>query len=130
MRYHRHHWPTAEEREARAQAAIHVAFACVDCSVNTSDIHEYYMVHDELWLGAGMTFDGGMLCIGCLEDRLGRDLTHKDFTDAPVNHGVFRQSERLLNRLGSTTIWYSPEIGVFTIGEDGQSTLIHQGGQQ
>ncbi|WP_246763828.1 hypothetical protein [Rhizobium bangladeshense] len=74
-------------------------FECVDCSVNTGDTCEYYMVHDELWEGVGMTPHGGMLCIGCLEDRLGRMLTSRDFTDAPVNWGIFRQSVRLGDRL-------------------------------
>jgi hypothetical protein len=27
----------------------------------------------------------GMLCVGCLERRLGRQLTHRDFIDYPIN---------------------------------------------
>jgi hypothetical protein len=42
-----------------------------------------------------------MLCIGCLEERLGRRLNANDFTDAPVNHGFTWQSERLQNRLAA-----------------------------
>jgi hypothetical protein len=47
---------------------------------------------------------GHMLCIGCLEQRLGRLLTKDDFTDAPVNSiwmGV--GSTRLKNRLQRKT---------------------------
>lgn len=75
-------------------------FLCVDCGFNT--IHcEYYMVHDEIWSGAGMP-DEGMLCIGCLEERLGRELTAKDFTHAPVNQCEGGQkSERLQSRLSN-----------------------------
>jgi hypothetical protein len=43
------------------------------------------MVRDELWAAAGMTPDGGCLCIECLEARLGRQLDRSDFTDASVN---------------------------------------------
>lgn len=44
-----------------------------------------------------------ILCIGCLEKRIGRTLTACDFTDCPVNdlndpHWADR-SKRLLNRL-------------------------------
>jgi hypothetical protein len=45
---------------------------------------EHYMVHPKVWKKAGM--DRGFLCIGCLERRLGRRLTAKDFTDAPINN--------------------------------------------
>lgn len=81
------------------EALIHKQFDCVNCSVNTQDTNEYYMVHDELWSRAGMAPTGGMLCIGCLEQRLGRGLTAADFTDAPVNHGSFAYSFRLAERL-------------------------------
>lgn len=77
------------------------AFICVDCSVNTSEIDEYYMVQDRVWVGqAHMKKDGGMLCLGCLETRIGRLLTPADFTHCPVNEGIFGRSERFLNRLG------------------------------
>ena len=46
------------------------------------------MVHDHIWAEAGMRTDcglSGMLCIGCLERRIGRTLTKADFTSAGVN---------------------------------------------
>lgn len=57
------------------------------------------MVHDELWSRTGL--DHGMLCIGCLEARLGKLLTARDFTDAPINdiwgnNGSPRLIERLM----------------------------------
>jgi hypothetical protein len=80
-------------------------FACLDCGVDTGRINEYYMVTDEAWLSANPLEDG-MLCIGCLEGRLGRRLTPEDFTRCPLNtnHTISRghpKSERLLERLGA-----------------------------
>lgn len=76
------------------------AFLCLDCRVHTGEINEYFMVHDDLWFSVNP--DGeGMLCLGCLEARLGRPLAAADFTDAPVNRQSFaRQSERLRTALG------------------------------
>lgn len=63
-------------------------------------IDEYYMVHDDLWEIATEDFGGhGMLCIGCLESRLGGNLVASDFPDYPINRGVFHYSTRLKNRL-------------------------------
>jgi hypothetical protein len=41
------------------------------------------MVHDSVWKLAGMGPD--MLCIGCLEARLGRKLEPHSFTDVLCN---------------------------------------------
>ena len=74
-------------------------FDCLDCGVNTADAHEYYMVKDNIWLKAHPK-DDGMLCIACLETRLGRVLTCNDFTDAPVNNvNGWKQSNLLVARL-------------------------------
>lgn len=76
-------------------------FICVDCGVSTYDNDEYYMVHDHVWNSVDMYAYSGMLCIGCLENRLGRELTPSDFPKYPVNDKWFsKKSERLLNRLG------------------------------
>jgi hypothetical protein len=75
------------------------AFVCLGCGQNTSDMDEYYMVYDDVWLKAHPKRDG-MLCVGCLENRLGRELNGTDFTRAPINCGIFfGQSERLRERL-------------------------------
>lgn len=77
-------------------------FLCLDCGVDTGEIDEYYMVRDDVWLAAVESKSSGMLCIGCLEKRLGRTLAHTDFTDAPVNFmGPF--SMRLRDRLAHDT---------------------------
>lgn len=78
---------------------------CHDCKINVSThsgIQEYaYMVYDHIWEKAGMSSQGGMLCIRCLERRLGRKLTKDDFDSlVPINSGrIFEQSKRLQERL-------------------------------
>lgn len=76
-------------------------FDCMDCGINTSRIEEYYMVLQKLWEWATGKQSKGILCIGCLEGRIGRRLTQKDFIDCPVNNdNTTRKSERLLSRIG------------------------------
>ncbi len=49
------------------------------------------------------------LCVGCLEERLGRRLTSYDFTDAPLNAIALAVStDRLVDRL--TTPERSPAV--------------------
>ena len=76
------------------------AFDCLDCPENTLLIHEYYMVLDEIWNAVVPEVDG-MLCVGCLEKRLGRTLTKHDFSQYPINElpGIIERSLRLTNRL-------------------------------
>ena len=59
-------------------------FLCLDCKVSTLFTNEYYMVNDSLWTAAN-PLDNGMLCVSCLEGRIGRELHSGDFIDAPVN---------------------------------------------
>jgi hypothetical protein len=60
---------------------------------------EVYVVHDKVWRKAGNP--PGCLCIGCLEKRLGRHLTRKDFKlDEPFNSPMMEASERLRDRRG------------------------------
>lgn len=86
----------------------YVPMPCVDCTTDTAQrgVDEYFMVTDKVWAAAGIDRRGGMLCVGCLEARLGRRLTAADFTAVPVNDwrsGPFglpwHGSARLLNRL-------------------------------
>lgn len=77
-------------------------FVCMDCRVDTSAINEYYMVNDSLWkvVTTKRHDSDGMLCIACLEARIGRKLVPADFTAAPINSGtIFELSERLIDRL-------------------------------
>lgn len=85
---------------------------CADCGVGTFTIGEYYMVKDDIWEEAwagrrkSWTSLPGqeILCIGCLESRIGRTLMSCDFTDSPVNRDDHdRKSDRLINRLTTQT---------------------------
>lgn len=74
-------------------------FACLDCGKDTGRLGEHYYVHDEVWLSV-VADKTGMLCVGCLEKRLGRQLTAGDFPDVFINSPKFGlKSERLLDRL-------------------------------
>ena len=78
------------------------SFICLDCGINTlTQTEEYYVVHDDVWLASGLTKSAGMLCIGCLEERIGRELTAADFPDYPINKGVFPHSTRLQLRMAA-----------------------------
>ena len=83
-------------------------FICLDCGCDTYN-WEYYSVHKELWrlafkkeLEKGIDRTCGMLCIGCLEKRIGKKLTKEDFRDCPLNRGEdwHTKSSRLQDRLG------------------------------
>lgn len=95
----------------RTEAEIAKAFLCMDCGFDTCNT-EFYMVHNELWLSAGMNTRSGMLCIGCLEKRIGRTLTDNDFTDCLLNQWVkqriepasFRLLERMVGRLTASRL--------------------------
>lgn len=87
-------------RASDEEVRRHHRFVCSDCGEHTSEINEYYMVHDHVWLTAGMAAEGGMLCIGCLEKHLGRELNRSDFTAAPIN-GIGIKSARLAARLAA-----------------------------
>jgi hypothetical protein len=90
---------------------------CCDCGLGTITAGEWYMVKPEVWEQAWrgrrqpwqILVPGQMvLCVGCLENRLGRTLCADDFTDAAVNYpyrpDVYesRVSDRLRDRLTAT----------------------------
>jgi hypothetical protein len=76
-------------------------YNCVDC-IDTDRIDEFYMVTQQLWDEAGAK--GGMLCIGCLEKRLGRELNTHDFIEALINSTQFRRSARLRDRMAKALV--------------------------
>jgi hypothetical protein len=77
---------------------------CFERGVDLFEIGEFaYMVRRDVWLAAVPWEPGGtftFLCIGCLEDRLGRQLTAEDFPDdIPMNFDSRQwRSERLQAR--------------------------------
>jgi hypothetical protein len=69
---------------------------CGDCDGDVFELGERFMVRDEAW---PIRPDGGVLCVGCLEARLGRRLTPEDFIDCGCNRPG-RHSARLIARMG------------------------------
>ena len=62
---------------------------------------EIYEVYDDIWKQTGLEPYNGCLCIGCLESRIGRELTPDDFRrNHPFNN--MKCSERLLKRRKKT----------------------------
>jgi hypothetical protein len=86
----------------------HEEARCNDCGVITTPRPpedgnwEWYMVTDEIWAEAGMSdYNSGFLCIGCLEQRLGRTLTRDDFhKSSGINFSSALASPRLQDRWG------------------------------
>jgi hypothetical protein len=77
--------------------------------VRFTDKCEVYTVREKVWTAAGMEPEGGCLCVGCLEKRLGRALKPKDFErDHPFNVNFFPGTPRLLKRRGSRAVLGSP----------------------
>ena len=105
------------------------SWCCIDCGVNTApgcstraDIEaewnnvarndeqvgtmhfctesEIYMVRKSVWKRANMDGWGGCLCIGCLENRIGRKLKPKDFPADAFNHPDLPCTDRLRDRRG------------------------------
>jgi hypothetical protein len=55
-------------------------WACLDCGRDVLELDEYYMFTDEIWDQVNPSREG-MLCIACLEARLGRELAPEDFIE-------------------------------------------------
>lgn len=71
---------------------------CVDCKQDTK--FEHYFAKNSVWFGEAKMGEEGMLCVGCLETRIGRTLTAADFTDAHINDPRrYSKTTRLVNRL-------------------------------
>jgi hypothetical protein len=56
-------------------------FSCADCGIDMSDDFGYMLVAP-LWLEA-MPGGTGLLCLGCVEHRIGRSLVEADFAITP-----------------------------------------------
>lgn len=72
---------------------------CLDCRVDTGRIGEHYMLVDSVWAQAHNS-KTGMLCVGCVEARIGRRLCAADFNDSYLNRDL-NVSMRLLERMRS-----------------------------
>jgi hypothetical protein len=102
-------WPRRGELWARGNASQLELFdglvlqrpepsvRCLDCDIDTIELGDFYGVNDSVWLEA--VPDGkGMLCLLCLQVRLGRRLTLADFDTAPIN--LLPRLQARLQKLG------------------------------
>jgi hypothetical protein len=88
-----------------------VVSCCADCGIGTITLGEWYWlkadVWGQAWAGRRKPYHGKVpgqeiLCIGCLEKRIGRTLCRADFDDASVNDPDDPTiSERMWERLTS-----------------------------
>jgi hypothetical protein len=74
-------------------------FLCMDCGVDTGKIGDHYMLWDYVWLSV-CDSKFGMLCVNCIEHRLGRRLIAADFNSSYINRLDFGiKSSVLVDRL-------------------------------
>jgi hypothetical protein len=77
---------------------------CIECNMDTSTPtgpNEWFMLVSEVWALTGLSRTGGVLCIGCTERRVGRELAPDDFDGTlGTNRPSLADSDRMLNRLG------------------------------
>ena len=59
---------------------------CWDCDKKA----EYFIVTDIVWKDAGFKTNAGVICMHCIEERLGRELVKDDFRDCSVNKALLR----------------------------------------
>lgn len=72
---------------------------CKDCGKNTRiDDKDYYMINDVLWKIYGV--GEGMLCMDCMEKRIGRKLIAMDLTMCPLNTHYNYYTKSILVRAG------------------------------
>lgn len=69
--------------------------SCYDCGSSPWDMGEDFYVNDKLWKQV-MPLDG-IICIGCFEKRLGRQLTKKDFKPWARKNRWYGDQRRKLN---------------------------------
>jgi hypothetical protein len=75
-------------------------FLCIDCGVDTNEIGEIYWVKRNVWARSGLSEWDGYLCVGCLEQRLGRRLRLEDFlANSLINRVPMFRSTRLKSRM-------------------------------
>lgn len=112
-------------------------YPCADCGAETI-VTEFYMVTNDVWSEAsGCGPAPQFLCIGCLEQRLGRRLTPPDFTDCLLNEITrITGSDRIRARLGPLTDegfasiahyrgWFDPQLRI-PLGEPSRTPAFQR----
>lgn len=87
-------------RKANKAKRSRKRWLCAGCGEDTSLMKEHYFLNTELWLQVNNGQERGMLCIGCVEKRLGRKLNTFDFPSVHINNPKLNSmSTRLHNRI-------------------------------
>ncbi|GAA1482972.1 hypothetical protein GCM10009624_34120 [Gordonia sinesedis] len=73
---------------------ISMDWRCLGCGVDMFSLDEYFLLRGDLWRSIVPNGDGHM-CVGCVEQSLGRRLVRDDFTKPSLNG---RYSDRLRDR--------------------------------
>ena len=60
-------------------------FNCKCCGKSTLTNRDYYMLEDKLWLELNNGKYEGMMCMDCVESKLGRKIAIKDLAPVPLN---------------------------------------------
>jgi hypothetical protein len=83
-----------------AQKNLHKSW-CGDCGVRVFECGEYYSLRDSVWKSVARKSE--MLCVGCIEERLGRLLVNRDFRPCPLTDEIplnpRNYSARLISRV-------------------------------
>lgn len=77
---------------------VHLDWTCMDCGRDTSASNERYSLKDTIWRRVNPIILG-MLCLKCVDDRLGRALYRSDFSSAPINAKFAHVCPALAERL-------------------------------
>ena len=88
-----------EEKIAQGPAR----WLCLDCDKDTDKSEEYYMLWYRIWRSINYKIDG-MLCLDCVEKRLGRELIGADFSKAPINESQARRCPAVALRLARLSL--------------------------
>lgn len=60
---------------------------CMDCGKDTwVSVKDYYMVKDCIWEKYAWDVGEGMLCVDCMEERIGHKLTKNELTLCLLNY--------------------------------------------
>jgi hypothetical protein len=138
-------------RRTKQNSKITCGGHCCDCGMATvpsgnpkPGTFEQFIVKDDIWIVAGMkpgkvdpkTYElvgGGFLCVGCIEERLGRRLTANDIN--PMTIGNLLISPWITDRLRSRILYpdqasedaakVAPPTKLETVlGEDGLEMVV------
>ena len=70
---------------------------CHDCGSDTlRSPRDYYMVHDDVWAQYGLGSQSGMLCMNCLEIRMGQPLQAHQIMLCPLNVAINPYTQQIL----------------------------------